>query len=88
MDIYFSPISMLASYALEVSGGSIVIDGIPHALETLTSLGEDDARPQFIVSATEDSVTLLLPYWGQVSEAVLFPDPVIGAQDGPVELPQ
>ena len=88
MDIYFSPISMLASYALEVSGGSIVIDGIPHALETLTSLGEDDQKPPFVVSATEDSVTLLLPYWGQVSEAVLFPVPLIDVPDGPVELPR
>ena len=88
MDIYFSPISMLASYTLEVSGGSIVIDGLPNALATLTSLGEDDQKPPFVVSATEDSVTLLLPYWGQASDAVLFPEPLINVPDGTVELPQ
>ena len=88
MDIYFSPVSMLASYTLEVSGDSVIINGIPHSLADLAALGEEDQIPAFVVSATADSVTLLLPYWGQTNDAVLFPQPLINVPDGPVELPQ
>lgn len=88
MNIYFSPISMLASYTLEVAGDSIILDGVQHSLADLANLGEEDARPPFVVSATPDSVTLILPYWGEPSEAVAFPQPIIEPPDGPVELPQ
>lgn len=88
MNIYFSPISMLASYTLEVAGDSVFIDGTQHPLAALAALGEEDPRPPFVVSATPESVTLLLPYWGQPSEAVAFPQPIIDAPDGVVELPQ
>lgn len=87
MDIYFSPISMFASYTLEVAGDSIIINGTAHALADLIALGEFEPRPQFIVSATEDSVTLLLPYWGEASDAVLHPEPMLNVPDGPVTLP-
>lgn len=88
MNIYFSPISMLDSYALEVSGESVIINGEPHQLAALAALDENEPLPPFVVSATDDSVTLLLPYWGPASEAVLFPQPLIDVADGPVELPQ
>ena len=97
MNIYFSPISMLASYTLEVSGDSIILNGVQHSLADLVAgmpqhLENGDtvpgSLPPFVVSATEDSVTLQLPYWGVPSEAVAFPQPIMDAQDGPVELPQ
>lgn len=88
MNIHFSPISMLANLVLEVSGTDILVNGERHALRDLAAIPEDRPKPDFIVSATDDSVTVLLPYWGEPSEAVAFPAPVIGAPDGPVELPQ
>lgn len=88
MNICFSPISMLASYTLEVAGDSILIDGQKHTLADVAALGEEDQRPPFVVSATADSVTLLLPYWGEPSEAVAYPAPLLQVPDGPVELPQ
>lgn len=88
MVIHFSPISMLASYELEVAGNSVIIDGIQHALSDLAALGEEEARPPFLVSATPDSVNLLLPYWSEPSEAVAFPQPIIDPPDGRVELPR
>lgn len=88
MDIHFTPQSMLDSYSLTVAGGSIIIDGASHSLAALAALGEDDQRPPFVVSATQTSVTLLLPYWGRASDSVLFPQPLIDVPDGPVELPR
>ena len=87
MVIHFSPVSMLASYTLEVSGDSIIIDGVQHHLADLAALGEEEPRPPFVVSATEDSVTLLLPYWGEASNSVLYPEPLLNVPDGPVTLP-
>lgn len=88
MNIHFSPISMIAGYTMEVSGDSIIIDGVQHPLADLAALGDEDERPPFVVSATADSVTLLLPYWGSASEAVLYPAPLVGVVDGPVEMPE
>jgi hypothetical protein len=88
MDIYLSPISMLASYALEVSGDSILINGQPHALSDLAAIPEGEFMPPFVVSSTEGSVTLLLPYWGDAREIILYPQPLLDVPDGPVELPQ
>lgn len=88
MNIYFSPVSMFAAYSLEVVGGSIVLNGSEYLLAELASIAEGEPLPPFIVSATTESVTLLLPYWGQASDSVLFPQPIIDAQDGPVELPR
>lgn len=88
MNIHFSPISKFGSYSLEVAGNNVIIDGVPHALADLAALVEEDQRPEFVVSATADSVTLLLPYWGNASDAVLFPQPLHDVPDGPVELPQ
>jgi hypothetical protein len=84
MNINFTPISMFDSYSLEVSGGSIVIDGQEYALIDLAAIvSAEQSLPKFVVTASADSVTLLLPYW--VSSA---PEPVsIVAEDGPVELP-
>lgn len=87
MDIHFSPISMLVSYSLEVAGDSIIIDGVQHKLADLAALGDEAERPPFVVSATADSVTLLLPYWDEVSDSVLYPDPLMAVPDGPVALP-
>lgn len=88
MILNFSTVSMLASYTLEVAGNSVIIDGIQHRPADLAALVEEDARPPFVVSATPDSVTLLLPYWGEPSEAVAFPQPIIDPPDGRVELPR
>lgn len=88
MNIHFSPVSMLAELSLEVAGDNLVVNGVIHALADLATISDDHVLPAFIVSATADSVTVLLPYWGQASEAVLFPEPLIDVQDGPVELPQ
>lgn len=87
MDICFSPRSMHATYTLAVSGDSIILDGIQHQLADLAALGEEDPRPPFVVSAAEDSVTLLLPYWGEASNSVLYPEPLLNVPDGPVTLP-
>jgi hypothetical protein len=87
MNLYFTPTSMFASYSLAVAGDSIVIDGQPHALSALAALGDHDPRPPFVVSATESSVTLMLPYWGEASDAVLYPEPLLDVPDGPVQLP-
>lgn len=88
MNIYFSPISMFAELSLEVSGGDLIVNGVHHSVAALAAIPDDQAKPEFIVSATPDSVTVLLPYWGEPSEAVAFPQPVIDAPDGAVELPQ
>lgn len=88
MNIHFSPVSMLADLALEVSGTDILVNGERHALRDLAAILPDQPKPAFIVSATADSVTVLLPYWGESSEAVAFPAPIIDAPDGHVGLPQ
>lgn len=88
MNIHFSPISMMAEISLEVSGDSLVVNGVAHALADLVSVSGDSALPEFIVAATDDSVTVLLPYWGEPSPAVAYPSPIIDVPDGPVELPQ
>jgi hypothetical protein len=84
MNINFTPISMFDSYSLAVSGDSIIIDGQEYALPELASNVEaEQPMPKFVVTASADSVTLLLPYWGSSA-----PEPVsIVAVDGPVELP-
>lgn len=79
---------MLGAISLEVSGVDIIVNGERHALADLAAVQDDQPKPDFVVSATEDSVTVLLPYWGEPSEAVAFPQPMIGVPDGPVELPQ
>lgn len=84
MNINFTPISMFDSYSLAVSGDSIIIDGQAYALSELSSSIEaEQPMPKFVVTASADSVTLLLPYWGGIA-----PEPVsIVADGGPVELP-
>lgn len=88
MNIHFSPISMIAGYSLEVAGDSIIIDGVHHSLADLAAVGDGEAMPPFVVSATADSVTLLLPYWGAASEEILYPAPLIDVPDGQVEMPE
>lgn len=88
MIIHFSPVSMYAHYSLEVAGNSIIISGVQYDLADLAALGEGDPRSPFVVSATADSVTLLLPYWGEPSAAVAFPQSLVDPADGFVELPQ
>ena len=84
MNINFTPISMFESYSLELAGDSIIIDGQSYALSELApNVEAEQAMPKFFVTASDDSVTLLLPYWGSSA-----PEPVsIVAEDGPVELP-
>lgn len=85
MRIQLSPISMFTAVEYAVEGDSIIINGTPHAL---TDLAVAETLPDFVVAAAEDSVTLLLPYWGEASEAVRFPESIIDPPDGPLELPQ
>lgn len=84
MNINFTPISMFESYSLAVSGDSIIIDGQIYALPDLAEIvAAEQPPPKFVVTASADSVTLLLPYWGSSA-----PQPVsIVAVDGPVGLP-
>lgn len=80
---------MFAAVEYSVSGDSIVVNGTTHALSTLIDLiANEQPLPEFVVSATEDSVTLLLPYWGEASEAVRFPEPIIDPPDGHINLPR
>lgn len=88
MNIHFSPISMIAGYSLEVAGDSIIIDGVQHQLADLAEHSEGGTLPSFVVSATADSVTLLLPYWGEATGPVLYPEPLMAVPDGVVELPR
>ncbi|KRW62324.1 hypothetical protein AO726_02565 [Pseudomonas sp. TTU2014-080ASC] len=79
---------MLATLDASVSGDTITVNGITHSLLGLVELVENELLlPDFIVAATDDSVTLLLPYWGEASEAVRFPVPIIDPPDGPLALP-
>lgn len=84
MNINFTPINMFDSYSLAVAGDSVVIDGQAYALSELASNVEaEKVMPKFVVTASADSVTLLLPYWGSSA-----PEPTyIVAGDGPVEIP-
>jgi hypothetical protein len=88
MNIYFSPISMASSYSLEVSGDSLILDSENYSLEYLSSIPEEGTLPRYIVSVTNEDATLLLPYWGDASDAVLYPEPLLNVQDGPVTLPK
>jgi hypothetical protein len=98
MKILLSPISMFASYTLAVDGAAIILDSVRYSLRDLVAnmpqydeqgeLVAPSSLPRFVVSATEDSVTLLLPYWGAPSQAVAFPEPIIDPPDGPVQLPE
>lgn len=88
MNIYFSPISMLERYSLEALGDSIVINGQQHRLVDLAAIGGEEKKPKFVVAATLESVTLLLPYWGSPSDEVCHPLPMFDVPDGPVELPR
>lgn len=89
MNIYLSPISMFGTYLVAVSANALVVDGVPHQLADLAEEAAKDepAMPEWIVTANADSVTLLLPYWGEPSEAVAYPAPIMDVSDGPVLLP-
>lgn len=84
MNINFTPISMFDSYSLAVSGDNVIIDGQIYALPDLAAIvAAEQPLPKFVVTASADSVTMLLPYWGSSAQ-----EPVsIVAEDGPVELP-
>jgi hypothetical protein len=88
MKVYLSPISMQGSLSVEVAGNSITINGNTYSLPELVAMLEaEQPLPDPIVTATADSVTLLLPYWGEASDAVRFPEPIIDPPDGPLVLP-
>ena len=92
MDIYMMPISMFVeSYTLEAAdnGSTVIINGTAHGIAALAAevVTDEPQLPQFVVGATADSVSLLLPYWGKVPPEVLYPAPLLNVPDGPVQLP-
>ena len=88
MIINFAPVSMRASYTLAVAGDSIYINGKQHRLADLAgAVANEQPMPAFVATATEDSVTVILPYWGDAPNSVLFPTPVVNPADGPVRMP-
>lgn len=87
MNIFFSPVSMFETYTLAVAGNSVVINGTAHSIADMLSLEEGELLPDFIVGVTEDSVTVILPYWGAAPDYVLYPEPLYNVPDGPVALP-
>lgn len=92
MDIYFSPVSSVVAVELSfsVEGSAIVINGAKHELSDLAAIdpSEGGQYPPFVCKADAESVTIALYYVGAGTQSVLFPDPLIDVQDGPVELPQ
>lgn len=82
MNINFTPISMFDNYSLSVSGDSIIINGQSYTLPELASNAEaGQPMPKFVVTALGDSVTLLLPYWGDTSQT---PYTLDNPPDGPI----
>lgn len=92
MDIHFSPVSSVVEVqlALSVEGSAIIINGAKHDMADLAAIdpSEGGQYPPFVCKADAESVTIELYYVGAGTQSVLFPDPAIGVQDGPVELPQ
>ena len=102
MKILFSPQSRFDSLSLHREGDALTINGETldfsalgegQALPAYDSDGWEKAgtghelitRVARVAGRIE--ATVVLPYWGEASEAVLFPEPVEMDADGPVPVP-
>lgn len=83
MHITFSPQVRFDTLTLSVSGSVLTVNGTDYDL----SVYDPEANPcDWIVSASAEAVTVILPIGSDASEAARFPAPVT-VTDGAVTLP-